>query len=1220
MNFNISAWSIRNPVPSILLFVVLCLLGITSFMRLPITQFPNIDVPLIAVNVTQSGAAPAELETQITKRIEDSAAAITGVKNIVSTITDGNSQTVIEFRLEVATDRALEDVKDAVAKVRTDLPAGVDEPIIQRIDVEGQSIQTFAVSAPAMTLEELSWFVDDVVKRELQGLAGVGRVSRYGGVDREIRVDVDPAKLQALGVTAADVNRQLNSTNTDLGAGRGEVGGKEQAIRTLGGARSLEDLRTTTLSLPGGRQIKLEDVATVTDSNEEPRSFARAKGQPVVTFSIFRAKGSSSTEVGERVGKAVEALSEKHKNVAFTLVDDTVYFIHGNYESAMLTLIEGALLAVIVVLIFLRDWRATLISAIALPLSAIPTFWAMDIMGFSLNLVSFLGITLATGILVDDAIVEIENIARHMKMGKTAYRAALDAADEIGLAVIAISLTIVAVFVPVSFMDGIVGQYFKQFGLTVAVAVTFSLIVARLITPMMAAYLMRDHKHREIPHGWLMNGYIKLVRILNWAPSVARVSGKATVLERLWAMSLGLGFLGLILVALLSVVHMLVFPLMSTPDGWVLATRVFTFTIAMAVLSAIGWLMFGKNWQIGFSGQPLVNATGENLANTKHPRLASYVTVALSVCTLIAAIGLIPSLPTGFIPRGDESRFVLSVELPPGSRLEDTERVTAQMAAIAQAHPEVDKVFVLGGSTPTGTVAPRYASVFVNLKKRDVRLFPGLINQTVAKLNANFGLNLTGITPKGRVKPQWDIENDILPKMLAIPDIRWAKINDRGEREVSFNMLSNDPKALSEAVGKLEVALRQEPKLRQAAADGGLDRPEIKITPRTAEAARLGISAQAISEAVRVATIGDFGPALAQYNAGDRLIPIRVQIPEQARTEFMEILNLKVIAADGQAVPLSTVADIEFSRGPSSIERFNRQRQAKIGADIVPGVELGEAAERIKEVAKSLNFPPSVKIQEGGDAEIQGEVNTEFTKAIILGVVLMLAVLVLLLGNIFQPFAILLSLPLSIGGVVLALYFTNNAISMPVTIGILMLIGIVAKNAIMLIDFAVERVKHGMDRVDAIVDAGRKRARPIIMTTIAMAAGMLPSAYGIGEGGTFRSPMAIGVIGGLIVSTFLSLVFVPSFYIIMDDLARLTSWAFGRFIGKTDEPVVKDENIERVEAALARTNASVQAIEAKVGTVEDQARTAFDDVATKIEKIEEAIKPPKKPKMSVAAE
>jgi multidrug efflux pump subunit AcrB len=474
-----------------------------------------------------------------------------------------------------------------------------------------------------------------------------------------------------------------------------------------------------------------------------------------------------------------------------------------------------------------------------------------------------------------------------------------------------------------------------------------------------------------------------------------------------------------------------------------------------------------------------------------------------------------------------------------------------------------------------------------------------MINPLVRWANVTFGTSFAGVEVNGRVKPQWEVEDEILPKLSGIPDIRWAKITERGTREIEFNMLSNDPAALDAAVAKLEVALRSEPKLRAASAQGGLERPEIKITPKTDEAARLGITAQQLSETVRVAMIGDFGPALAKFNAGDRLIPIRVQIPVEARASWSEIVNLKVATNTGQAVPLSSVADVEFSRGPSSIKRYDRQRQATIGADIATGVELGEASARILEIAKSLNLPASVKIIESGDAEIQGEVQTEFVKAMSLGVVLMLAVLVLLLGNIFQPFAIILSLPLSIGGVVLALLVTHNAFSMPVTIGMLMLIGIVAKNAIMLIDFAVERVKHGMDRMDAIIDAGRKRARPIVMTTIAMAAGMLPSAYGIGEGGTFRSPMAIAVIGGLIAATFLSLVFVPSFYLVMDDLARLARWIFARFVGKTDEPPVVDE-IAPVKQQLAETREAVERLNEEIG-----------DVQLRVEEVAATIRKPK---------
>jgi hydrophobic/amphiphilic exporter-1 (mainly G- bacteria), HAE1 family len=1104
MNWNFSAWSIRNPVPPILLFAVLLLLGLQAFSRLPITQFPNIDVPLIAVSVGQSGSAPAELESQITKKVEDAVSGIAGVKNITSTMSDGNSQTLIEFRLEVPTDKALEDVKDAIAKIRSDLPGGVDEPIVQRIDVEGGSIQTYAVKAPGMTLEQLSWYVEDVVIRGVQGLPGVGRVDRYGGVNREIRVNLDPAKLQSLGVTAAYVNQQIAAINTDAGAGKSEVGGAEQAIRTLGGARDLNSLRDTTIPLPGGAKIRLGELGTIEDTTEEPKSFARYNGDPVVTFAVFRAKGASSVDVGNRVGAKVAELDKANDAVEFSLVDDTVFSIYGNYIAAMEGLIEGAILAILVVLLFLRDWRATLISAVSLPLSAIPTFWAMEYLGFSLNLVSFLGITLATGILVDDAIVEIENIARHMRMGKSAYRAAMDAADEIGLAVIAITFTIVAVFVPVSFMGGIVGQYFKQFGMTVAVAVLFSLVVARLITPMMAAYLMRHNpNHGEHEPGWILRSYNKLLRFLNWGPKLTK--------ERL------------------SIV----------PEG--------------------------KTWR---------------------PHVMSYVTIVLAFFILMGSASLIPLLPTGFIPRGDESRFVLGVELPPGSKLEESLATAENMAATIRKNPDVSHVFLLAGSSPQGSVEARYASIFVNLNKRDHNLFKGIGNAVVAGLNKIPGVEIPRFKTNGRETPQWDVENAVLPQLANLPDVRWYKVTERNTREIEFNMLSNDPVALANATADLEGALRKEPILRSVMGIGALERPEVKIVPRTDEAAKLGITAQQISQAVRVAMIGDFDPLLAKFNAGDRLIPIRVQVPEEARTSWADLVNLRLTASSGQSVPLSSVADVTFSQGPSSIKRLNRQRQATIGADIVPGNELGDASAKIIDVAKGLNFPASVKIQESGDAEIQNDINTEFMRAATLGIILMLGVLILLLGNVFQPFAILLSLPLSIGGVVIALLAFDRSFSMPVIIGMLMLIGIVAKNGIMLVEFAVESVKHGMSRLDAIVDAGDKRARPIVMTTLAMGAGMLPSAMGIGEGGEFRSPMAIAVIGGLIASTFLSLIFVPSFFIVMGDLAHLFSWLLGRFVGATDE--AKVTTVEDLAVQQGRTEEALEALADKIEAVEER--------------------------------
>jgi multidrug efflux pump subunit AcrB len=1202
MNFNFSAWSIRNPVPPILLFVVLTIVGIMSFRSMPVEKFPNIDFPLIAVSVSQSGATPAELEAQVTKLVEGTVAGVSGVKHITSNVSDGNSQTLIEFRLEVPTTKALQDVKDAVVKIRTNLPGGVDEPIVQSIDVVGQSIQTYAVSAPGMTLEQLSWYVDDVVKRELQGLPGIGRVERYGGVDREIRIDLDPVKLQAYGVTAATVNQQLAATNSDSGAGRGGVGGVEQTIRTLGGAKTLSDLKETNITLPGGRDVKLSDLADVRDSNAEQRSFARYNGDGVVAFSIFRAKGASSTDVGDRVTKKVKELTEAGKGaVSFALVDDTVYFIYGNYKAAMETLLEGALLAVIVVLIFLRDWRATLISAIALPLSAVPAFWVMNYLGFSLNLVSFLGLNLATGILVDDAIVEIENIARHMRMGKSPYRAAMEAADEIGLAVIAISLTIVAVFVPVSFMGGIVGQYFKQFGMTVAIAVLFSLLVARLITPMMAAYLMRHTHHEEPKQGIIIRAYARLLRFLNWGPSTLRNDSKGPSHARQWSIAGNSLAAGVFIAAVGQVTKMLggTPAMFASPLFIVAAVFVAVFAVLALGLLALEHRNGTRKWTRTLKGREAALADGYRLRTA--PRFMSYATMVMGFGLVFASTLLFPYLPTGFIPKGDESRFVLAIELPPGSNLDKTGKVSEQIAEIVRKNTEVSQVIVVGGSSPTGTLDTRLASIYVNLKYRDVDLVSNMWNPIASRL----GLPLREW--HGRVKPQWQIEEEIFPTLASIPDIRWFKVQENGQREVAFNLLSDDSLALNDAAARLETALRTDGRLIAPVAEGALLRPEIQITPKTAEAAKLGITAQQISQTVRVATIGDFSPLLAKFSIDGRQVPIRVQIPETARASFSELSNLRLITDKGASVPLTSVADIKLSEGPSSIKRYDRERQATLGADLPSGIELGEAIKIIQDTAVKLNLPSSVNVQKSADAEIQEEVNTEFVKAAGLGVLLMFVVLVLLLGNVFMPLAILLSLPLSIGGVILALLATQNAFSMPVIIGMLMLIGIVAKNAIMLIDFAVERRKAGMERIESIIDAGRKRARPIVMTTIAMAAGMLPSAFGIGEGGAFRAPMAIAVIGGLLVSTVLSLVFVPSFYVVMDDLARLTSWTFRRFVGASDEEPTHDVRLEAAESAIAETRQAVTGLEGKIEQLEDRVVEATKVVA-------------KKPKLSLAAE
>ncbi|MFB9947743.1 efflux RND transporter permease subunit [Rhizobium puerariae] len=1090
---NFSAWSIRNPIAPLLGFALLLYVGIQSFYALPITRFPNIDVPVVSITVTQSGASPAELEMQVTKEIEDAVASISGIDEIQSTVTDGQSQTVVVFRIEKPTEEAVQDTKDAIDKIRSDLPAGIEEPVVTKVDVEGQAIQTFAVSSPNMTLEELSWFVDDTVKRALQGQPGIGRIDRYGGADREIRVSLNPAKLDAYGITAADVNQQLRGTNVDLGSGRGQVAGNEQTIRTLGDARNVAQLADTSITLPNGRFVKLSQLGVVTDTYEEQKSFSRFNGTPSVTFAVFRAKGASEVSVAETVAKSLDEVRKASPNVAIEMVDDSVYFTYGNYEAAIHTLMEGSILAVIVVFLFLRNWRATLIAAVALPLSAIPTFWIMDLMGFSLNLVSFLALTLATGILVDDAIVEIENIARHIKMGKTPYRAALEAADEIGLAVIATSFTIIAVFVPVSFMPGIPGQYFIQFGLTVAFSVFFSLMVARLITPLMAAYLMRAEDGMEDHHdndGRLMKAYTRLVT--------------------------------------------------GTTRKWY--------------------------WR--------------------------YTTLLAAIAFLIGSMALLAQVPGSFLPPDDSSRVVLSVELPPNATLEETAAATDRIYDALHDIDGVESLFILGGASPKGDLELRRATVRVILQNIDHSLVKTLVNKGLGSLPV-IGGYLPKIKENGRTRPQWDVEKDIFAAVRSLPDIRISKVNDRAERDLSFNFLSKSEDDLNDAVSLLESKLRASPILANVSSEGGLPRPELQIRPRMDQASRLGITPQQISETVRVATIGDIDANLAKISLDDRQIPIRVQASLDVRRDLAAIRALKIKTAAGATVPLYSVADIDYSEGPSSIKRNNRNRVVAIGSDVPFGTALDTATAEFKRIVDETELPRTVHLAESGDAKVQAEMTQSFGNAMLLGLMLVLVVLILLFKDVIQPFTILFSLPLAIGGVAAGLIVTQNALSMPVLIGILMLMGIVTKNAILLVDFAIEMKRHGLERVHAMVEAGRKRARPIIMTSIAMSAGMLPSALGVGEGGSFRAPMATAVIGGIIVSTVLSLVVVPSFFLIMDDLSRLLGKIFGRMVGKKED---EDFGLstEELSKEAHKNSQSIASLEDRLNQIERQT-SANDD-------------------------
>ncbi|MGL4238950.1 efflux RND transporter permease subunit, partial [Tabrizicola sp.] len=685
----------------------------------------------------------------------------------------------------------------------------------------------------------------------------------------------------------------------------------------------------------------------------------------------------------------------------------------------------------------------------------------------------------------------------------------IEAADEIGLAVIATTFTIVAVFVPVSFMPGIPGQYFIQFGLTVAVAVLFSLLVARLITPMMAAYLMRasdavghgDH-HKD---GLFMRGYLWLVR------STTKVRRSA-----------------------------------------------------------------GRRW----------------LALPTY-----YLTVFVAIIVVYFSVNAMLQVPGSLFPPEDESRIIVSVELPPGSTLDDTAATTDAMRNIVKDIDGVKSVIVIGGSTPLGDRDIRRATFTIILDRLDNGLQRKLID--LGSAMPLVGELIPEIPSEGRLRPQVEIESEVFAALRAVPDVRAFKVGGPGggSRPFSYDILSIDENDLDLAVRKIEEALREEPMFLNPSTEAALPRPEIQITPKADEAARLGVTAQQIAAVVRVATIGDVSAALGKLSIDNRLVPIRVQLDEASRDNLARISALKVTTAVGP-VPLSAVADVEVAEGPSVVKRLSRQRVATVGADIAPGFVLDEATARFTELLPTLDLPASVVVTPSGDAEVQAELLGSFVNAMVMGVLLMMFVLILLFHSVLQPLTIILSLLLSVGGVAAALILTQNPLSMPVLIGILMLMGIVAKNAILLIDFAIEMQARGMKRIEAVIEAGHKRAQPIVMTSIAMSAGMLPSALGVGEGGAFRAPMAIAVIGGIIVSTVLSLVVVPSMYLVMDDVSRGVTWVLSRFIGKKEvEPVAPDplvlaDNVSRNQVDVALLQGRISVLEAALNRREPKPHAA----------------------------
>ncbi len=1130
---NISAWSIRNPIVPLVLFIGLMIAGLMSFAGMKVQDSPDIEFPMVIVVIAQPGAAPSEIENQITQRIEAAIQGVEGVENMNSTASEGSSQTMVEFEIGTDISQAVNEVKAAVDQARGELPDGILEPQVFRAQTSSEPIAFFAVSAPDMTLEQLSYFVDDVVSKRLLGIEGMAEVGRGGGVNREIVVTLDPARMQSLGVTASQINAALRQVNVDAAGGVAEIAGSRQSVRVLGNADTAYDLSQTQIALGGGRTVKLTDVAEVRDAYGEVRSIGKIDGRGVVTFSITRARGESDVSVYDATVEELLELEKENPGVKFTRLGTSVDYTKSQYESSMAAMIEGALLAIVVVFFFLRDWRATMVAALAIPLSAIPTFWFMDLMGFTLNSLSLLALGLVAGVLVDDAIVEIENIVRHMRMGKSAYQASIDAADEIGLAVVATTFSIVAVFLPVGLMPGVSGQFFKNFGLTVVVSVLMSLAVARMITPMVAAYFLKAKGHAEHASGPWMDRYERLLR---WTLDRSDMDRVRAAIDkpraRFWYVVLATLF-SLLLVIVPTAAF---FATYMTLSGMQLAeafsasvnsdpTNIFAIaalTLARLVLLAVTLAagvaaLFFTVW-LGHALARFVGRSYTQWFRYFAARLRDHrmwmVGTGFGALLLTVATGMI--LPGQFFPDFNSDFSRVRIEMVPGTTLAQTERVADEVAAIVNRRPEVEAVLE--------RINEGNARLFITLKKE-------------------------------RDKTQQEFERELTPLLQQIPDARVSFQGNQGgppggsNRPISIMLSGSDSEVLYDAAAELARQMQGVKGVVAPRIEADLRRPEIIIKPRTDLAASLGVTTQALSQTIRIATLGDIDQNAAKFSLSDRQVPIRVRLSERARRDLGTIRNLPVPTASGGSVPLSRVAEIGFGSGPTSIQRYNQARRVFVGADLSPGVAQGDAMDAIKRLPIMQNLPQGVTNAPFGEQQWQAEMMESFSVALFAGVLLVFAVLVLLYHRFVSPLVNMASLFLApLGGLLLLLIF-NQKMSMPVFIGILMLFGIVAKNSILLIDFAIEEMAAGVEKFAAIVDAGRKRAQPIVMTTVAMTAGMIPTAISLSGDAAFRAPMGTVVIGGLVLSTMLTLLIVPAGFSLADGFEkRVGPWLRNRML------------------------------------------------------------------------
>lgn len=1006
MKLQLSSWAITRPIPTIVIFLALTVAGIFSFNQLPVTANPVINFPIVTVTITQDGSSPTEMENAITKPVERAISGIPGIRHLTSTITEGISTTTVEFDLTIDAYIATNDIREQIAQIRSALPQSIDEPLINRIDVEGGAILRYTVSSNRQSIADLSWFIDDTVSKQLIMAPGVQKVSRLGGADSVVRIEPDANKLAALQLSIADINELLRSIHQNSSGGSSKYNDLQHTIRILGEKKDIDEIKNIQLPIGNQQWIKLGDIASIYQGQKTTKTISQLNGDNVVGFAVFRAKGSSDTAVANNVAYELDKLKLKHPDITIQLVSSTVKYTESSYYLTIQTLLEGAVLTIIIVLFFLKSWRATLIAAIALPLSILPTFFVLAIFGYSLNSITLLALTLVIGILVDDAIVEIENIQKYIERGERPYLAALKASDAIGFAIVAITLTIIAVFLPVSFIGGFVGKYFVPFGITVSAAVLSSLLVARLVTPLMAAYLLLPTKKQQSKHV-----------IPNWINRYTRL-------------------------------------LMMT---------------------------------------------------LKHRKIA----LSLAFIFLIGSISSIAYLPIGFMPNGDISVSQIDVELPPGTPVEETQKAVRNMAEKLKERTEVESIYTIAGISDDA--------------------------DGIAQHKGQIILTLT--SPNEREMSQKQFENSIAHFLQQTPDARYTFSNSDGSKEFSLTFTGANPKELETQMHKLRDSIANITGINNVRVIKPLLRKELIVTPNLQDLGRTAVNVEEIASTLRIATMGENNSRSAKFNLPERQLTLQVILPDNQKNN-VDVLNNLYVRSDGEkAVPIKSVTHIDFSDGPSQIDRINRARKMSIEGNL-DGLSLGEALESVTTLPEYQSLPKSIEPLEYGDMEFMLDMFERFSTTMFFSVLLVFAILIILFKDFMQPITILVALPFSIGGAIIALVLYGAMIDLPVIIGILMLMGIVTKNSILLVEFILEKERSGLNRQEAIIEAGQERIRPIIMTTFAMIAGMVPLVLTTGADAGFRAPMAIAVIGGLMSSTVLSLLFVPVIYSLMDDLKK----------------------------------------------------------------------------------